>query len=107
MADEQQHEKVAMTMGRNLHKLLSVGQLIFEIDFRSDGPPCSCCCCYSFMLLLSCNCHCVCATTDESQQHYTVRTIIKRVIITKILNNLCRLICMMLFLLCNFLVGLS
>ena len=41
MADEQQeqqHETVTTT-GRNLHKLLSVGELIFEIDFRTDGPP--------------------------------------------------------------------
>ena len=42
MADEQQeqqHETVTTTTpGRNLHKLLSVGELIFEIDLRSDGP---------------------------------------------------------------------
>ena len=71
MADEQQeqqHETVTtIATERNQHKLLSVGELGFEIDVRSDGPPC-CCCCYCFMLLLSCNCHCVCATTDESQQ---------------------------------------
>ena len=39
-----------------------------------------------FMLLLLCfNCHCACVTTDELQQlqHYTVTTIIKRLIITK------------------------
>ena len=97
MADEQQeqqHETVTTTSttGRNLHKLLSVGQLILEIDFRSDGPLC-CCCCYCFMLLLPCNCHCVFATTDElqQQQHYTVTTIIKRLMITKILNNLCQI----------------
>ena len=54
------------------------------------------------MLLLSFNCHCACATTDESQQqHYTVTTIIKRLMITKILNKLCRFICMLL-LLCNW-----
>ena len=43
MADEQQeqqHETVTTTTTeRNLHKLLSVGELIFEIDLRSDGPP--------------------------------------------------------------------
>ena len=47
MADEQQeqqHETVTTTTGRNLHKLLSVGELIFEIHLRSDGPP--------FLLLL-------------------------------------------------------
>ena len=42
MADkqqEQQHETVtSTTTGRNLHKLLSVGELIFELDLRSDGP---------------------------------------------------------------------
>ena len=54
MAEEQQHERVTTTRTteRNLHKLLSVGELIFEIDLRSDGPPVfvvvavtvSCCC---------------------------------------------------------------
>ena len=46
MADEQQeqHETVTTTTTtttteRNLHKLLSVGEVIFEIDLRSDGPP--------------------------------------------------------------------
>ena len=43
MADEQQeqqHETVTTTTTteRNLHKLLSVGELIFEIDLRSDDP---------------------------------------------------------------------
>ena len=66
-------------------------------------PHCCCCCCYCFMLLLSWNCHCACATTDESQQQqqqqcYTVTTIIKQLMITKILNNLCRFICMLLLL---------
>ena len=41
MADEQQaqqHETVTTTTTeRNLHKLLSVGELIFETDLRSDG----------------------------------------------------------------------
>ena len=41
MADEQQgqqHETVTTTTTeRNLHKLLSVGELIFEIDLRLDG----------------------------------------------------------------------
>ena len=109
MADEQQeqqHETVTtITTERNQHKLLHVGELRFEIDVRSDGPPC-CCCCYCFMLLLSCNCHCACATTDESQKqqkYYTVTTIIKRLMITKILNNLCTFICMLLLLLlCNW-----
>ena len=57
MADvqEKQHETVAtITTDRNPHKLLNVGELRFEIDVRSDGPPCvvvvvavtvSCCCC--------------------------------------------------------------
>ena len=43
MADEQQepqHETVATrTTYRNEHKLLSVGELRFEIDVRSYGPP--------------------------------------------------------------------
>ena len=77
MADElqeQQHEIVtSITTERNQHKLLSVGELRFEIDVRSDGPPCCCCCCsYCFMLLLSFNCHCACATTDESQQQQNI-----------------------------------
>ena len=103
---EQQHETVTtITTERNQHKLLSVGELRFEIDVISDGPPWCCCCwCYCFMLLLSCNCHCACATTDESQQqqYYTVTTTIKRLMITKILNNLCRFICMLFLLLCNW-----
>ena len=56
MADKQQeqHETVrTITTERNQHKLLSVGELRFEIDVRSDGPPpvvvvavtFSCCCC--------------------------------------------------------------
>ena len=65
---------------------------------------CCCCCCYCFMLLLSWNCHCAYATTDESQQqqqqYYTVITIIKQLMTTKILNNICRFICMLLLLLC-------
>ena len=97
--DEQQHETVTtITTERNQHKLLCVGELRFEIDVRSDGPPC--CCCYHFMLL-SCNCHWACGNTDESQQqqYYTVTTTIKRLMITKVLNNLCRYICMLLLLL--------
>ena len=43
MADEQQEqqcETVTTTITqRNLYKLLSVGELIFEIDWRSDAPP--------------------------------------------------------------------
>ena len=106
MADEQQeqlHETViTITAERNQYKLLCVGELIFEIDVRSDGTPYCCCCyCYHFMLLLSCNCHCACANTDKSQQqqYYTVTTTIKRLMITKVLNNLCRFICMLLLLL--------
>ena len=40
MAGEHQCEIVTTTTKteRNLHKLLSVGELIFEIDLRSDGP---------------------------------------------------------------------
>ena len=99
MVDEQQeqHETVTITTERNEHKLLHVGELRLEIDVRSDGPPCCCCCCYHFMLL-SCNCHWSCANTDESQQqqYYTVTTTIKRLMITKVLNNLCRFICMLL-----------
>ena len=86
----------------NQLKLLSVGELRFEIHVRSDAPLCCCCCCYCFMLL-SWNCHCACATTDESQQQqqcYTVTTTIKQLMITKILNNICRFICMLLLLLC-------
>ena len=58
MADEQQeqqHETVTtITIERNQHKLLHVGELRFEIDAKSDGPPVvvvaaavtiSCCCC--------------------------------------------------------------
>ena len=106
MADEQQeqqHETVTtITTERNQHKLLRVGELRFEIDVRSDGSPHCCCSCYHFMLLLSCNCHQACANTDESQkkqQYYTVTTTIKRLMITKVLNNLCRFICMLLLLL--------
>ena len=65
------------------------------------SPCCCCCCCYHFMLLLSCKCHWACANTDESQQqqqYYTVTTTIKRLMITKVLNNLCRFICMLLLL---------
>ena len=112
MADEQheqQHETVTtITTERNQHKLLNVGELRFEIDVRSDGPThCCCCCCYCVMLLLSCNCYWACATTDEAQQqqqYYTVTTTIKRLIITKILNHLCRFICLLLLLLllCNW-----
>ena len=40
MAEEQQHETVTtITTERNQHKLLSIGELRFEIDVRSDGPP--------------------------------------------------------------------
>ena len=57
MADkqqEQQHDIITTrTTERNQHKLLHVGELRFEIDVRSDGPPfdvvvavtVSCCCC--------------------------------------------------------------
>ena len=59
---EQQHETVTTkttttTTGRNLHKLLSGGELIFQIDFRSDGPPVvvavtvSCCCCPAIVIV--------------------------------------------------------
>ena len=48
---EQQHETVTtITTERNQHKLLSVGELRYAIDVRSDGPPIvvaftvSCCC---------------------------------------------------------------
>ena len=76
-----------ITTDRNQHKLLSVGELRFEIHVRSDAPLCCCCCCYCF-ILLSWNCHCACATTDESQQqYYTVKTIIKQLMITKIFNK--------------------
>ena len=90
-----------ITTDGNQHKLLSVGELRFEIHVRSDAPLCCCCCCYCFMLLLSWNCHCACATTDKSQQQqcYTVTTIIKQLMITKILNNICRFTCMLLLLL--------
>ena len=43
MADkqqEQQCETVATTTERNIHKLLTVTELILHIDLRSDGPPC-------------------------------------------------------------------
>ena len=44
MADEQQEQQcetvTTTTTERNLHKLLSVTELIFQIDLRSDGPPC-------------------------------------------------------------------
>ena len=47
MADKQQEQQcetvttttATTTTEKNLHKLLSVGELIFEIDLRSDGPP--------------------------------------------------------------------
>ena len=43
MADEQQEQQcetvTTTTTEGNLHKLLSVGELIFEIDLRSDVPP--------------------------------------------------------------------
>ena len=59
MADEQQeqqHETVTTTTERNLHKLLNIGELIFEIDLRSDGPPVivvtvSCCCCPAIVIV--------------------------------------------------------
>ena len=69
---------------------------------------CCCCtwCCYCFMLLLLfCICNWGSATTDEQgQQNYTVTT---QIIRTKRVNNLCRLIFLLLLLfllLCNFLV---
>ena len=74
MADEQQEQQhdivTTRTKERNQHKLLHVGELRFEIEVRSNGPPyCCCCCCYCVMLLLSSsNCHCACVTTDESQK---------------------------------------
>ena len=37
---EQQHETVTTTTTEsNLHKLLSVAELIFQIDLKSDEPP--------------------------------------------------------------------
>ena len=64
MADEQQekmHETVpTITTNRNQHKLLSVGELRFEIDVRSDGPPLifvaaavtvACCCCPRIVIM--------------------------------------------------------
>ena len=43
MVDEQQEQKhetvTTITTERNQHKLLCVGELRFEIDVRSDGPP--------------------------------------------------------------------
>ena len=43
MADEQQEQKhetvTKTTTQRNLHKLLNVGEFIFEIDLRLHGPP--------------------------------------------------------------------
>ena len=107
MAHKQHETVTTITTEKNQHKLLIVGELGFEIDVRWDGPLCCCCCCYCFMLL-SLNCHCACATTDESQQqqqqYYTVTTIIKQLMNTKILNNLCRFICILLLLLflCNW-----
>ena len=61
MADEQeqQHETVTtITTERNQHELLHVGELRFEIDVRSDGPPIvvvvavtiSCCCCPAIVI---------------------------------------------------------
>ena len=111
MADEQQEQQcetvtTTTTTGRNLHKLLSVGELIFEIDLRSDDP--------LLLLLLLLLFHvvvvlqlslCMCnyRGITTKQQHYTVTTIIKRLMITKILNSLCRVICiLLLFLLCNW-----
>ena len=41
MGDEQQEqqcETVTTTTHGNVHKLLSVAELIFQIDLRSDGP---------------------------------------------------------------------
>ena len=52
MADKQQHETVTrITTERIQHKLLSVGELRFEIDVRSHGPP--------VLLLLLLLCHVV------------------------------------------------
>ena len=64
MADEQQ-EKQHVTVAtirpdRNQHKLLNVGELRFEIDVKSDGPPSvvvaaavtvSCCCCPGIVIV--------------------------------------------------------
>ena len=36
---EQQCETVATTAESNLHKLLTVAELMLHIDLRSDGPP--------------------------------------------------------------------
>ena len=55
---EQQHETVTtIRTERNQHKLLLVGELRFEIDLRSDGPPVvvvaitvSCCCCPAIVI---------------------------------------------------------
>ena len=93
---KQQHEIVTTTMGRNLQKLLGVGQLILEIDFRSDGPPVvvvaaaaaaavtvSCCCCPAIVIV-----YVQLQMESQQKQHYTVTAIIKRLMITKILNNL-------------------
>ena len=63
MADEQQEQQhktvTAITTERNQHKLLHVGELRFEIDVRSDGPPIvvvvavtvSCCCCPAIVIV--------------------------------------------------------
>ena len=63
MADEQQEQQhdivTTITTERNQHKLLHVGELRFEIDVRSDGPPIvvvvavtvSCCCCPAIVIV--------------------------------------------------------
>ena len=62
MADEQQEQQhdivTTITTERNQHKVLHVGELRFEIDVRSDGPPCcccavtvSCCCCPAIVIV--------------------------------------------------------
>ena len=64
MADEQQEQQhgivTTRTTDRNQHKLVSVGELRFEIDVGSDGPPVvvvvaavtvSCCCCPAIVIV--------------------------------------------------------
>ena len=55
---KKQHKTLAtITTDRNQHKLLSVGELRFEIHVRSDAPSVvvvvtvSCCCCLGIVLV--------------------------------------------------------
>ena len=56
---EQQHDTITtITTERIQHKLLHVGEVRFEIDVRSDGPPVvavavtvSCCCCPAVVIV--------------------------------------------------------